>query len=145
MWLALYNLLIEPECRKKYQYDENRKETVLKVSYLVYCVGFANFDHIVASSLDGNIDRPNSNFVRFKEVIGQFGNHGSPSSQFQDYCMYYRAGTYLVRCYIGELMTRNLQVPEIRERLMKGQNWQEIANFQRQSIFGSDPKKDLER
>ncbi|GBG61442.1 hypothetical protein CBR_g21787 [Chara braunii] len=31
VWLALYNLMVEPKCRAKYRYDDFRKETVQKV------------------------------------------------------------------------------------------------------------------
>ena len=31
IWLTLYNLLLEPECRRKYYFTTNNKQTVLKV------------------------------------------------------------------------------------------------------------------
>lgn len=35
VWLSLYNLLVEPEFRKKYEYSDYRQRTVLKVNCLL--------------------------------------------------------------------------------------------------------------
>ncbi len=38
IWLALYNLMCEPECRKKYEYDQRRQEIVLGVCIFFVCL-----------------------------------------------------------------------------------------------------------
>jgi hypothetical protein len=35
IWLLLYNLIVDVECRKKYEYNTHRKETVLKLRPLI--------------------------------------------------------------------------------------------------------------
>ncbi len=35
VWLALYNLIMEPECRKKYAYTSSNKPTILKLKSLL--------------------------------------------------------------------------------------------------------------
>ena len=45
VWLSLYNLLVEPECRKVYEYDERRKETVLKVCSVRFSIRCSHAKH----------------------------------------------------------------------------------------------------
>jgi hypothetical protein len=35
VWLTLYNLILEPECRKKYPFTTNNKPTILKLRNLL--------------------------------------------------------------------------------------------------------------
>ena len=34
VWISLYNILLEPECRKKYDFNEHNKSVILRVSFL---------------------------------------------------------------------------------------------------------------
>jgi hypothetical protein len=36
VWLILYNILLEPECRKKYDYHEHNKSIVLRVGFISF-------------------------------------------------------------------------------------------------------------
>lgn len=111
VWLALYNLMIDPECRKKYNYTENRKETVLKLK-----------DHITETLIDqipilADLRRLLEHLVIMDPP--------PPNS---------RTGVCIIE-----------QIPEMRDNLMKGQNWKEIAENQRKNVFGGKSDDDIER
>ncbi len=38
VWIALFNLFMDPECRKKYELNDERKNTLLRVCFLTYAL-----------------------------------------------------------------------------------------------------------
>lgn len=39
VWIAIYNLFMDPDCRKKYELNDERKNNLLKVTHLWLSLG----------------------------------------------------------------------------------------------------------
>ncbi|KAL4477620.1 hypothetical protein ABPG74_002770 [Tetrahymena malaccensis] len=113
VWITIYNLFMDSECRKKYELNEFRKSNLLRLRKYI--------NEILLDQI------PNlSHMLRTLEELSIMNVQSVPKSN-----------PFIVQ-----------QIPEIRENIIKGKNWNDIAEKQKNEYFLNDKetaKQDMQR